>query len=280
MVAGAVFAAREVLSKFGPGQFDVGEIVGIMDSILTHRDKNVRKEGQELMVEICRWVGNKSMAPYVSKLKPAQQKELEEPLSKIDTPEKTTPEKKFWSTIKAGKSQSAQDKAGGSGGGGGGSSLTALLAKGMPVQLKKISIQKLLTAQFYTDLSEGKWNVKCGALTKIIEPLKGNPCLEPGDGYNELFGALKIGLGDVNINVRTKSVELLGLLAQSLGSDFSGHSKVVFPMLLNTLKEKKAQYVAAVQTTLDQIVSYSVPFLAFLEDTTTACKSKVHTFTH
>lgn len=269
-----MYAAREILGKFGPSQFDVTEIVGIADSILTHRDKNVRKEGQELMIEICRWVGNKSMAPYVSKLKPAQQKELEGPLAKIEAPEKTSPEKKFWSTIKAGKA----NKAGGSKSGGGGekqNGLTELLAKGKPVQLKKISIQKLLSAQFYTDLSEGKWNEKCNALASVIDPVKRNPCLDPADNYNELFTALKIAIGDVNINVRTKTVELVGLLAQSLGNDFAGHSKTVFPMILNSLKEKKAQYVAAAQATLDQIVSYSVPFLQFLEDVTTASKAKV-----
>ena len=270
VVAGAVYAAREILGKFGPNQFDVSEIVGIADSILTHRDKNVRKEGQELMIEICRWVGNKSMAPYVSKLKPAQQKELEGPLAKIEAPEKTAPEKKFWSTIKAGKAAKSGPKAGEKQGG-----LTELLAKGKPVQLKKISIQKLLTAQFYTDLGEGKWNEKCNALASVIDPVKRNPCLDPADNYNELFTALKIAIGDVNINVRTKAVELVGLLAQSLGNDFAGHSKTVFPMILNSLKEKKALYVTAAQTTLDQIVSYSVPFLQFLEDVTTACKAKV-----
>lgn len=247
-----------------------------MDSILTHRDKNVRKEGQELMIEICRWVGNKSMAPYVNKLKPAQQKELEGPLAQIEAPEKTAPEKKFWSTLKAGKSSKGGNKASEKQGGG----LSELLAKGKPVQLKKISIQKLLSTQFYTDLSEGKWNEKCNALTSVIEPVKRNPCLDPADNYNELFGALKINLSDANINVRTKAVELLGLLAQSLGNDFAGHSKTMFPMILNTLKEKKALYVTAAQTTLDQIVSYSVPFLQFLEDITTACKAKVSIIIH
>ena len=271
-----MYAAREILGKFGPSQFDVSEMVGIADGILTHRDKNVRKEGQELMIEICRWVGNKSMAPYVSKLKPAQQKELEGPLAKIEAPEKTSPEKKFWSAAREGKAGSnssgngsraaAAEKQGG---------LTELLAKGKPVQLKKISVQKLLTAQFYGDLSGGTWKEKCGALAAVIEPVKRNPCLDPADNYNELFAALKIALGDVNINVRTKAVELVGLLAQSLGPDFAGHSRTALPVILGSLKEKKAQYVAAAQVTLDQIVSYSVPFLQFLEDISTACKAKV-----
>lgn len=73
--------------EFGPKQFKVNDVVKHISKWFSHRDKDVRNEAMNFMLELCRWIGKDALEMYSKQLKPPQQSDLDKALkdpAKID----------------------------------------------------------------------------------------------------------------------------------------------------------------------------------------------------
>ena len=61
-----------------------------------------------------------------------------------------------------------------------------------------------------------------------------------------------VSFGDANVVVVSKAAQALGLLAKGLRKEFTG-AKIVFPVLLDKMKEKKNAVLEAIHTCLDSM---------------------------
>jgi cytoskeleton-associated protein 5 len=87
---------------------------------------------------------------------------------------------------------------------------------------------------------------------------------------------LKKLVTDVNIAVAVEAVQAIGNLASGLRKDFTSGSKLLLPVLLDKLKEKKQVMVDALTTTLNSIHKGGcIQLLDVIEDVKLAAKNKV-----
>lgn len=73
--------------------------------------------------------------------------------------------------------------------------------------------------------------------------------------------------------VVSKAAKAIGLLAAGLRAGFSPNAKVLLPVLLEKLKEKKLTVMAAVNETLDIFADQCFPLLDVMEDIPTVIGS-------
>jgi cytoskeleton-associated protein 5 len=79
--------------------------------------------------------------------------------------------------------------------------------------------------------------------------------------------SLKKLLDDNNINVTIKAANALGLLAKGLRKDFNAQAKMVFPAIIDRLKDSKKQVVDALHQALDAFYSDSLSIPEVMEGT-------------
>lgn len=254
----------------------------LFEGWFSHRDRDVRLEAQNFLVELYRWNegGQKEMAQLITPLKPAQKKDIEEAFAQV-TEFKSTPKRLTWSARKAKEDEEEEKKrsskkkglgASNERGGGGSGSAGQPFRLGKPINLMK----DIDPTKFYDTLSSGKWTEKRDELQHVIDKLNTGTYLDPQGDYTQLVTALRVGLGDINLAVRVKYAETLGLLAERMHELFAPYAHSVVSALLLSFKEKKPNYVAAVQNTLDQIAESSSPFPQKLyDDISQACGNKV-----
>lgn len=280
---GSVLSIRTILSEFGPRQFPVDKFMELFEGWFSHRDSEVRKEAQNFLVELYRWNegGQKEMAQLITPLKPAQKKDIEEAFAQV-TEFKSTPKRLTWAARKAKeaeeeekrKSLAAGKKRGAAAGAGSGAQGGGA---GQPLRLgKPINLLKDFDHDKFSEvLASGKWMEKRDELQRVIDKLNTGTFLDPQGDYSHLVIALRTGLGEVNLAVRTKYAEALGLLAARLYEGFAPYARTVVSALFLSFKEKKPQYVATVHNALDQIAESSPILPKLYEDITQACLNKV-----
>ena len=71
-------------SEFGHKVLTLKMIVKQLQKLLEDRDKTVREETKQLVIEIYRWIGAAFM-PQLSNLKPVQMNELQNEFEKVNT---------------------------------------------------------------------------------------------------------------------------------------------------------------------------------------------------
>lgn len=279
VVLGSIFGARSILSEFGPRQFPVDKFVDLFEAWFSHRDSEVRKEAQNFLVELYRWNegGQKEMVQLIAPLKPAQKKDIEEAFAQV-TEFKSAPKRLTWTAQKAKEAEEAEkkkkkngEKKDGNGSGAGPGASGQPLRLGKPINLLK----EIDPVKFYDTLGSGKWTEKRDELQHVIDKLNTGSFLDPQGDYSALINALRVGLSEVNLVVRVKCAEALGLMAARMHETFAPYARTIILALLLSFKEKKPHYVAAVQNALDQIVESSVCFLKVYDDIVQACTNKV-----
>ncbi len=190
-VAGTLAALTECLRTFGAKVIKVSPLLKGTIPLLDHRDKTIREEGKQLIIESYRWVGD-IMKQQLSGLKPVQLTELEEEFAKVSEAGKAKPTKYL-------KSQTPVVAAGGGGAaaaGGGDAADGAADAQEEeeeamdPYELMDpIDILEKLPKDFFQLTEEKKWQLRKQALDSLL-PLSQTPKIAPGD-YHELISCLK-----------------------------------------------------------------------------------------
>jgi len=256
VVSGCVTNLTSTLRAFGAKVIKVSPLLKAVVPLLDHRDKTVREEGKQLIIESYRWIGD-LMKQQLSGLKPVQITELEAEFEKLEAT-KPKPERLLRSQQAAGGAagDAADGEGGGEGGGGGGGGEDDEDAgDDDPYDLMDpVDILEKLPKNFYELVEEKKWQLRGEALDALAELVK-TPKIASGD-FAELTRVLKKFIAkDSNVMLVTKAALCTAGLAKGLRMGFKNGAAHILPAVLEKFKEKKPNVVAALQEAADGLYS-------------------------
>ena len=250
VVAGCVNTITACLHAFGAKVIKVSPLLKGVVPLLDHRDKTVREEGKQLIVEAYRWVGA-VMKQQLSGIKPVQLAELETEFASMDGA-KAKPERLLRSQQQFGAVQESD----------------AGITEGQPAQeedeadeetdpydlLDPVNIIEKLPKNFYELVEEKKWQLRKEALDALLS-LSQTPKIQPGE-FGDLVRVLKKFISkDTNVMLVTLAAQCIAGIAKGLRQGFKNGSNQLLPAILEKFKEKKVTVVAALAEAADAIYS-------------------------
>lgn len=264
-------ALRGLIAAFGARAFPLKVIFKIIPPLFEKKDSGVRTEAMQLVVEICRWIGN-AILSQLEDLRPAQLKDLEAALTTIDTAVKPQPTRFTRSKLLAlQQSNASQDSSSGR------SAAAVVVEEEVdPYEfLTPKDVMSLLTSAFWEGLEAAKWSERKEKLDELYGLLT-CPKLAEGE-YGELTKALrKIVEKDLNVMCVARSVDCIAKLAEGLRGHFSKECRSVLPALLDKAKDKNKAIQAAIGKALDMIWTSGCILLGdYIEDIVSHLNHKV-----
>ncbi|KAI9254442.1 armadillo-type protein [Phascolomyces articulosus] len=272
LVTQTVIVLKEFVKQYGIKTVNPKPLLKIIPKLFGHTDKNVRAETSALTVELYRWLGP-AINPYLSDLKPVQQKDLEDAFSKLPK-DKATPERLLRSEQAAAAEAAAAaeevDMDEGQDDGEGGDAMDEDPID--PYDLADpVDISSKLPGNFFDLLASKKWQERREALDALLEILK-TPRLADKD-YTELMGALAKRISDTNILLVGSAANCIERIAIGLRQDFGKYKGVVALPMTEKLKERKPAILEHLSNGLNAVFA-SVPLSEIIEDITTGVKHK------
>ncbi|EEC71701.1 hypothetical protein OsI_04204 [Oryza sativa Indica Group] len=266
-VAKAVVPAIDVmfqaLSEFGAKVVPPKKILKMLPELFDHPDQNVRASSKGLTLELCRWIGKEPVkAILFEKMRDTMKKELEAELANVSGIAKPT--RKISHSMQQYKHTT-------------GDTLNNL----SPMEIDEYDLvdpvdilTPLEKSGFWDGVKATKWSERRDAVAELTK-LASTKKIAPGD-FHEICRTLKKLITDVNLAVSVEATQAIGNLAKGLRTHFSGNSRVLLPVLLEKLKEKKPTMTEALSQTLQAMhKSGCITLLDVIEDVRVAVKNKV-----
>lgn len=276
-VAKAVVPAIDVMfqavSEFGTKVVPPKKILKMLPELFDHQDQNVRASAKGLTIELCRWIGKDPVKSILfEKMRETMKKEVEGEMSTVSGVPKPT--RKIRSEQIRELEQDVVAEVAGP------APSDEATATG-PSEIDEYDLvdpvdilAPLEKAGFWEGVKATKWSERRDAvaeLTKLASVKK----ISPGD-FTEVCRTLKKLITDVNIAVGVEAVQATGNLAKGLRKDFSNGSRLLLPILLEKLKERKPVMAEALLQTLQAVHTGGCVQLAdIVEDVKLATKNKV-----
>lgn len=248
-VAKAVVPAIDVMyqavSQFGTKVVPPKRILKMLPELFDHQDQNVRASAKGLTIELCRWISKDTVKSILfEKMRDTMKKELElevdsvtglsKPVRRIRSEQLKECEADV--PVDTPDAASADEPAV--------HQETDDYDLMDPVEI----LGPLQKTTFWEGYKATKWSERRDAVAELTK-LASARRLAVGD-YVEVSRILKKLITDVNLAVAVEAVQAAGNLARGLRKDYSGGSRLLLPLLLERLKEKKAVMVEAVMETL------------------------------
>ncbi|CAK4521226.1 unnamed protein product [Aphanomyces euteiches] len=251
----------ECFKTYGPRVVPVVAVKKELKSLCESTVNNVRPTALKLIGEMYRWTGPTLVQDIVASLRPAQQTEYENMIKEI-TPGQAAPLR----FLKGKEPKAAPAKGGKSGGNDGGGGAPAPSAMDPREFAETVSLfDKLPKTEFKAKMALPKWSEKVGALNIILEIIGSVPKLANGD-YGDLVQTLKLCTQDSNVNIVAKSIEVLGVLADGLRRNFNQYARIMLPVLLRKLSDKKSNVLSATHQALDMFQQHSLPIDSMMDE--------------
>lgn len=277
-VAKAVVPAIDVMfqavSEFGTKVVPPKKILKMLSELFDHQDQNVRASAKGLTIELCRWIGKDPIKSILfEKMRDTVKKELDAELVNVVGVPKPTRKIRSEQQKELEIEIAAEEAAPGP--------VVEAVDSGPQIDeydlIDPVDIlSPLEKSGFWEGVKAAKWSERRDAvaeLTKLASAKK----IASGD-FTEVCRTLKKLITDVNLAVGVEAVQATGNLASGLRKDFSGGSRVLLPILLEKLKEKKAVMSDALTQTLQAMHKSGCVSLAdVIEDVKLASKNKVPT---
>ncbi|WVZ68423.1 hypothetical protein U9M48_017361 [Paspalum notatum var. saurae] len=276
-VAKAVVPAIDVmfqaLSEFGTKVVPPKKILKMLPELFDHPDQNVRASSKGLTLELCRWIGKEPVKSILfEKMRDTMKKELEAELANVSGLAKPT--RKIRSEQEKELEEEAVTETTGV-------STSEEAAADVPVEIDEYDLvdpvdilTPLEKSGFWDGVKATKWSERRDAvaeLTKLASAKK----IAPGD-FHEICRTLKKLITDVNLAVSVEATQAIGNLARGLRAHFSGNARMLLPVLLEKLKEKKPTMTEALSQTLQALhKSGCFTLIDVIEDVRVAVKNKV-----
>ena len=250
VVAGCVNIITSCLHAFGAKVIKVSPLLKGVVPLLDHRDKGVREEGKQLIVEAYRWVGD-VMKQQLTGIKPVQLSELETEFGNLDGA-KAKPERLLRSQQQFGavvdtnsgtaSAEAAQEE-------------EEADEETDPYDLlDPVDIIEKLPKNFYELVEEKKWQLRKEALDALLS-LSQTPKIQPGE-FGDLVRVLKKFISkDTNVMLVTLAAQCIAGIAKGLRKQFKNGSNQLLPAILEKFKEKKVNVVNALAEAADAIYS-------------------------
>ncbi|KAG0539892.1 hypothetical protein BDA96_03G361300 [Sorghum bicolor] len=276
-VAKAVVPAIDVmfqaLSEFGTKVVPPKKILKMLPELFDHPDQNVRASSKGLTLELCRWIGKDPVKSILfEKMRDTMKKELEAELANVSGLAKPT--RKIRSEQEKELEEEAVPETSGA-------NTSEEAAADAPVEIDEYDLvdpvdilTPLEKSGFWDGVKATKWSERRDAvaeLTKLASAKK----IAHGD-FHEISRTLKKLITDVNLAVAVEATQAIGNLARGLRAHFSGNARMLLPVLLEKLKEKKPTMAEALNQTLQAMhKSGCFTLIDVIEDVRVAVKNKV-----
>ncbi|XP_074041153.1 protein mini spindles-like isoform X1 [Leptinotarsa decemlineata] len=270
IVTACVNACTVALREFGSKIISVKPLLKKISVLLADRDKAVRDETKQMIVEMYRWVGA-ALRPQLqaASLQPLQITELEAEFSKIEG-QKASPTRYIRSQqVKQAEKAAEVVDAGGE------EECDEVEAPQDidPYELADpVEILSKLPKDFHEKIEAKKWQERKEVL-EVLENLVKVPKLENGD-YGDTVRALKkVIQKDSNVVCVALAGRCIAGLASGLKKKFQTYAGFCIPVILEKFKEKKQNVVTALRDAIDAVY-LTTNFEAILEDVTEALNNK------
>ncbi|KAG0602469.1 hypothetical protein M758_10G016500 [Ceratodon purpureus] len=272
-VVPAIDAMYQAVSQFGTKVVPPKRIMKMLPELFDHPDANVRACAKGLTIELCRWIGKDAVKNLLfDKMRDTMKKELEVEVDNVVAGAKPSRKIRSEQALECEETAVAPVTAAGP--------TDDAAAQGAsdideydlvdPVDI----LTPLSKSTFWDGVKATKWSERRDAvaeLTKLASVKK----IANGD-FSEISRVLKKLITDVNIAVAVEAVQAIGNLASGLRKDFTAGSKLLLPVLLDKLKEKKQVMVDALTTSLNAIHKGGcIALQDVIEDVKLATKNKV-----
>ncbi|KAG5516861.1 hypothetical protein RHGRI_037558 [Rhododendron griersonianum] len=276
-VAKAVVPAIDVmfqaLSEFGAKIVPPKRILKMLPELFDHQDQHVRASSKGLTLELCRWIGKEPVKSILfEKMRDTMKKELEAELVNVTTTAR--PSRKIRSEQDKEPKQEMVSEVVGFGP----SNESVLDAPHGIDEYELVDpvdiLKPLEKTRFWDGVKAAKWSERKEAVAELTK-LTSTKRIAPGD-FTEICRTLKKLSLDVNIAVAVEAIQAIGNLARGLRNHFSGNSRLLLPVLLDKLKEKKPTLTEALTQTLQTMHKSGCLNLAdIVEEVKVATKNKV-----
>ncbi|KZV45890.1 hypothetical protein F511_32448 [Dorcoceras hygrometricum] len=278
-VAKAVVPAIDVmfqaLSEFGTKIVPPKRLLKMLPELFDHQDQNVRASSKGLTLELCRWIGKEPVKSILfEKMRDTMKKELDAELANVTGAAKPT--RKIRSEQDKEPEVETTSEVVGTGPAEGTVDDTPLEIDEYELVDPVDILAPLDKSGFWEGVKATKWSERKEAVAELTK-LASTKRIAPGD-FSEVCRTLKKIITDVNIAVAVEAIQALGNLSRGLRTHFSTNSRVLLPVLLEKLKEKKPTLVEALTQTLQAMHQSGCGVLTTtfsVTDVKTASKNKV-----
>lgn len=211
---------QQMTDEFGAAGMPLKEIIDYAQLAANHSNPQVRTASMTLFAMLYKHVGE-PIRNFLKDIKESTLKLIEEEFTKV------TPLKKGEGPKRALRGEAAVE----AGDKKGGNALDDALGG-------REDISKHINPKLVAMFKNNDWKVRKEASEKVEELCKASNMRIKPDGLNELMDNMKQRMADPNKAVLKAYVQLLGVLAEALGSSAKQFAKKVLPPMLNGLADK------------------------------------------
>ncbi|KAH7930808.1 ARM repeat-containing protein [Leucogyrophana mollusca] len=252
-VAGTVLALKEIVKNFGTHVISPAPVLKTLPKIFAHTDKTVRAEGAQLTHILYQYIGP-AIDPWLAELKPVQIKELQEAFEGLEK------DGKGKGTLKADRmtrEHAREAEVNQDAGVVPEDTEAEDLALPDPRTLAEpIDILPKLPSNFQTNLASSKWKERKEALDDLLTVVNATPRIKDASELGELAKSLATCIQkDANINCVMVAAGCIEGLAKGMMGSFARMREMVVPLMLERLKERKANVTDAIGAALDAVFS-------------------------
>ncbi|EGN92471.1 hypothetical protein SERLA73DRAFT_172906 [Serpula lacrymans var. lacrymans S7.3] len=246
-VAACVLAIKEIIRNFGTHVTPPGPVLKALPKIFSHADKTVRAEGTQLIHVFYQYIGA-GIEPFLADLKPVQVKELQEAFDGMEK------EGKGKGSLKPARltRQQARDAESGD--------TAEQEAEGEDEEdildpralAEPVDIVPKFPSNLSANLTSSKWKERKEVLDELLTLVKGTPRIKDSSELTDLSKSLAVCIQkDANINCVIVAAGCLEGLAKGMMKSFARMREMVVPLMLERLKERKANVTDAIGAALD-----------------------------
>ncbi|KAF4614809.1 hypothetical protein D9613_003047 [Agrocybe pediades] len=268
-VAGCVLTLKEMIRAFGTHVVPPNPVLKALPKIFSHTDKTVRAEGMILATTLYQYIGT-SIDPWLADLKPVQVKELKDSFDALEK------DGKGHKAVKPDRLTRAQAR----------EAASNVEPEEEPEEpeieappdarasAKPVDISSQIPSNFQTNLKSSKWKERKEALDDLHTLLSATPKILDSPDFSEMTRLLASCIAkDTNINCVIVAANCIEDLAKGMMDSFAKYRESVVTLMLERLKERKANVTDAIGAALDAVFA-STTLTDTIPDLDGALKSK------
>ncbi|KIX02122.1 uncharacterized protein Z518_08061 [Rhinocladiella mackenziei CBS 650.93] len=251
VIAATLSALTAIFHNFGIKVVEPKPVLKSLPKVFGHADKNVRAEGQNLTVELYRWLKEAMKAVFWSELKPVQQQDLDKLFEKV----KEEPPPKQERLTRSQQAALASAPPAVSGGAADDGDMVA--EEEVEVEMnafdlaEPVDVYSKISSDFHEMVGSTKWKERKEALDAVFNILN-TPRIKEAP-FDDLVRVLAKCMRDANIAVVTVAANCVEKLAQGLRRGFAKYRSTIISPMMERLKERKQSVADALGAALDAV---------------------------
>ena len=249
LIAAALAALSSIFHAYGCKVVEPKPVIKQLPKIYAHADKNVRAEGQNLTVELYRWLREAMKPLFWGELKEVQQKDLD----KLFEPVKAEPVPKQERLLRSQQAAKEVEEASPADAGvdAGEEEAEEGAAIDLEPEYEAVDVFAKIPKDFSERLASSKWKDRKEALDDLFAAVN-VPAMQEGP-FDEVIRGLAKSMKDANIIVVTLAANCVECIAKGLRRAFTKYRSNILGAMLERFKEKKQSVTDAIGAACDAV---------------------------